>query len=236
MQRVMGQARRAIQEYGMIAPGDHVAAAVSGGKDSLAMLAALARLRRILPGGFTLTALSLEMGFPGARQTGSRCAASVRRWRCRSSCGKRRSERLFFPPGRRKAPGSLCSRMRRGALLNAAQALGCGRLALGHHRDDAVETFLMNLTREGRLDCFSPVTVLEDRGITLIRPLCLVSEREIGRAVRGSGLTAVKSRCPDDHATARQEMKELLWQLERKDPGTKERIFGALRRSRLCGW
>lgn len=94
----------------------------------------------------------------------------------------------------------------------------------------------MNLTREGRLDCFSPVTVLEDRGITLIRPLCLVSEREICRAVRGGGLTAAKSRCPADHATARQEMKELLRQLERKDPGTKERIFGALRRSRLCGW
>lgn len=236
MQRVMGQARRAIQEYGMIAPGDHVAAAVSGGKDSLAMLAALARLRRILPGSFTLTALSLEMGFPGGAADWEPVRGLCKALEVPFELRKTQIGEIVFSARQEKSPCSLCSRMRRGALLNAAQALGCGRLALGHHRDDAVETFLMNLTREGRLDCFSPVTVLEDRGITLIRPLCLVSEREIGRAVRGSGLTAVKSRCPDDHATARQEMKELLWQLERKDPGTKERIFGALRRSRLCGW
>mgnify|MGYP002544300600 CR=1 FL=1 len=222
MQRVMGQARRAIQEYGMIAPGDHVAAAVSGGKDSLAMLAALARLRRILPGGFTLTALSLEMGFPGGAADWEPVRGLCNALEVPFELRKTQIGEIVFSARQEKNPCSLCSRMRRGALLNAAQALG-----LGHHRDDAVETFLMNLTREGRLDCFSPVTVLEDRGITLIRPLCLVSEREIGRAVRGSGLTAVKSRCPDDHATARQE---------RKGPGTKGGIFGALRRSRLCGW
>ena len=236
MQEIMGYIRRAVEEYRMIEDGDTVAVGVSGGKDSVALLAGLAGVRRFIGIDFTLKAVTLDNCFNGEEGDFSPIAdlcgsLGVEYILARTDIGQ-----IIFGERSESNPCSLCARMRRGVLHDTAKANGCNRIALGHHFDDAVETFLMNLTREGRLDCFSPVTVLEDRGITLIRPLCLVSEREIGRAVRGSGLTAVKSRCPDDHATARQEMKELLWQLERKDPGTKERIFGALRRSRLCGW
>ena len=236
MQRVMGQMRRAIQEYRMILPGARVAAAVSGGKDSVAMLAGLARLRDILPGGFSLTAVSVEMGFPGGRADWQPIRELCDTLAVPFVLWETQIGEIVFSERREKNPCSLCSRMRRGALLEAAVSLGCPILALGHHRDDAAETLLLNLTREGRISCFSPVTVLEDRGITLIRPLCLAGEREIARAVRTSGLPAVKSRCPADHTTARQQVKELLRQLDKQDPGTARRVFGALRRDRLCGW
>ena len=236
MQRVMGQARRAIQEYGMIAPGDHVAAAVSGGKDSLAMLAALARLRRILPGGFTLTALSLEMGFPGGAADWEPVRGLCKALEVPFELRKTQIGEIVFSARQEKSPCSLCSRMRRGALLNAAQALGCGRLALGHHRDDAVETFLMNLFNEGRIGCFSPVSYLSRKDLTMIRPLIFATEREVRNAVNRAGLPVVKSKCPVDGCTERQWTKEFLYDMEKTHPGITKRIFGAIRRGHVSGW
>ena len=126
--------------------------------------------------------------------------------------------------------------MRRGALVNEAQRLGCNKLALGHHMDDAVETFMMSLTQEGRINCFSPVTELEDKSLSVIRPLIYAEEREISRAVKNGGFEIAKSCCPADGETSRQRMKEKLRAEEKSDPGLKVRIFGAIQRSGLFGW
>ena len=133
-------------------------------------------------------------------------------------------------------PCSLCAKRRRGALHNAAKDAGCNKIALGHHFDDAVETFMMNLLNEGRIGCFSPVTHLARCGLVQIRPMVMAPEKEIIRAARRLDLNVVKSKCPADGHTSRQRTKELLAELEKTNKGVTERIFGAMRRGKIDGW
>ena len=133
-------------------------------------------------------------------------------------------------------PCSLCAKLRRGALHNAAKDAGCNKIALGHHFDDAVETFMMNLLNEGRIGCFSPVTHLARCGLVQIRPMVMAPEKEIIRAARRLDLNVVKSKCPADGHTSRQRTKELLAELEKTNKGVTERIFGAMRRGKIDGW
>ena len=230
MQRIMGHLRRANGDFKMISSGDKIAVGLSGGKDSVALLAALARSRSFLvEGGYQLIAVMADMGFEG----GSDSSAMQRL--C-DSLGvplhilPTQIGEIVFAHRKEPNPCSLCSRMRRGALVNEAQKLGCNKLALGHHMDDAVETFMMSLTQEGRINCFSPVTELEDKSLTVIRPLIYAEEREISRAVKKGGFEVTKSRCPADGETSRQRMKEKLRAEEKADPGLKVRIFGAIQR------
>lgn len=234
MQRIMGQLRRAVTDYQMIAPHDSIAVGVSGGKDSLALLTALARSRGFLvEGGFSLFAVSVDMGLGGDFDKLQALCDSLS---VPLYIEKTQIAEIVFSARRETNPCSLCSKMRRGALVNRAQQLGCNRLALGHHLDDAVETFMLSLTREGRISCFEPMTLLEDKGITVIRPLIYAEESEISRAIRREGIEIEKSRCPIDGTTARQQMKERLREEERRDRGLKARLFGALCRSGVCGW
>ncbi len=230
MQRIMGHLRRANGNYKMIEPGDKIAVGLSGGKDSIALLVSLARSRSFLvEGGYELIALSVDMGFedrPDIAAMQSLCdSLGVELHIVPTQIGE-----IVFSHRKEPNPCSLCSRMRRGALVNEAQRLGCSKLALGHHLDDAIETFMMSLTQEGRINCFSPVTVLEDKSLTVIRPLIYAEEREISRAVKKSGFEITKSRCPADGITSRQRMKEKLRAEEKADPGLKIRIFGAIQR------
>lgn len=236
MQALLGYARRAINEYNMIPTGAHVAVGLSGGKDSVALLCVLARLRTVLPGGFTLSAITIDARFDGGRDTDYSAMTAL----CKSLSVPYIVERtdigeIVFNVRQEKNPCSLCARMRRGALCRTAVAAGCTHLALAHHMDDALETFIMNL-RRGQLGCFSPVTALEDTGIAVIRPFCTAPEKAVSRAVRRGNLPVVKNPCPRDGHSERQTTKDFLRQLEHDDPGLKERMLGALRRGHLCGW
>ncbi len=235
LQSLLGYARRAIQKYDMIPPGSSVAVGLSGGKDSVALLCVLARLRTVLPGGFSLTALTIDARFGGSDTDYSPMEAL-----CRDLEVPYRIERtdigaVVFEARKEKNPCSLCAHMRRGALCRASARLGASRLALAHHADDALETFVMNLER-GQLACFSPVTYLEDRGITLIRPFCAAPEKAVSRAVRRSALPVVSDPCPLGGETRRGAIKAFLLCREREDPGLKERMLGALQRGHLSGW
>ena len=162
MQRVMGHLRRACERYNMISPGDKIAVGFSGGKDSVALLVSLARSRSFLAGGgFEVVAIMIDMGFdPDADHAEAKAVCEslgIELYIVPTQIGE-----IVFNERKEPNPCSLCSRMRRGALVNEAQKLGCNKLALGHHMDDAVETFMMSLTQEGRINCFSPVTTLED--------------------------------------------------------------------------
>ena len=230
MQRIMGHLRRANGDFKMISSGDKIAVGLSGGKDSVALLAALARSRSFLvEGGYQLIAVMADMGFEGGFDSSAMqrlCdSLGVPLHIVPTQIGE-----IVFAHRKEPNPCSLCSRMRRGALVNEAQKLGCNKLALGHHMDDAVETFMMSLTQEGRINCFSPVTELEDKSLTVIRPLIYAEEREISRAVKKGGFEVTKSRCPADGETSRQRMKEKLKAEEKADPGLKVRIFGAIQR------
>lgn len=236
MQRIMGHLRRAAADYGMIAPKDKICVGISGGKDSIALLVALARSRSFLvEGGYSLCAVLVDMGFE-ENADHSDIKALCDSLSVPFYVVKTQIAEIVFSERKEQNPCSLCSKMRRGALVNKAFELGCTKLALGHHLDDAVETFMLSLTQEGRLSCFEPMTELEDKSLTLIRPLIYAQEYEISRAIKKAGITIEKSRCPADGQTARQRMKERLREEEKLDKGLKIRLFGALCRSGICGW
>lgn len=236
MQRILGLMRKAANSFEMLSDGDRIAVGVSGGKDSLVLLYGLAKMRDFIGVDYDVTAITIDPNFGGKRGDNSDIAQLCERLGVRYEIIPTQIGEIVFDVRKEPNPCSLCSRMRRGALLGAAKDLGCNKLALGHNKDDAVETFMMNLTLEGRLGCFPPVCTLDDKDITIIRPLVLAEEKEIRSAAKKAQLPVHKSACPADGKTAREGTKQLIADLDKASKGTKERIFGALMRSSLDGW
>ena len=221
-----GVVRRCVDDYGMIAPGDRIAVGISGGKDSLVLLAALAYLRRYYPAQFELEGITIDTGFPGMDFSG-----------VEKMCGElgvpytrvpTDIREIVFDARQEENPCSLCSKMRRGALNTTMKEHGCNKLALGHHFDDAVETFLMSLLFEGRLSCFKPVTYMSRADVTQIRPLLYIGEQRSTNLARQLDLPVVKSTCPMDHTSKRQEIKTLLRRLKRDNPNIEKSIFNSI--------
>lgn len=236
MQKILGYLRKACERYDMIADGDTVAVCVSGGKDSLVLLQAMCGYRRFSPVRFTVKALTADPRFGGKDTDYSEvrriCAELGIEYRVLpTDIGQ-----IVFDVRKEANPCSLCAKMRRGALLDEAKNMGCSKLALGHNNDDVIETFLMCLFNEGRIGCFSPVTEYPDRGQALIRPLVLAPEKEIMSCCRRNGITPVKSACPADKHTAREDMKRFIAEKQKTDRHFKARVFGALERSGIDGW
>lgn len=237
LQKVLSYVRKAVQEYGMIAPGDRLAVGVSGGKDSMLLLASLAALRRFYPVPYTLTAVSIDLCFGGVETDYSPVTDFCARLGVEHHIKRTEIGEIVFSVRKEDSPCSLCAKMRRGALHDFAKSLGCNKICLGHHADDAAETFFMNLTVEGRIGCYSPVTYLSRKDVTVIRPLSLMPEWEIVSAVKRLSIPVVKNPCPADHVGRRQETKELLRGLEKNGcPGLRRQILGAMIRGDVSGW
>ena len=234
LKRILSFARRAIDDYGMIKPGDKIAVGVSGGKDSLSLLYALAELRRFYPAPFEVVAITVDMGCEDADF--SPIAKLCEELSVEYSIVKTDIATIIFDYRKEKSPCSLCAKMRRGTLHARAKELGCNKVALRHHFDDAVETFMMNLFFEGSLGCFSPVTYLSNRDITLIRPLIYAEEKDVSYFARKRALPVAKNPCPEDHATEREATKTRLRALEREIPGLRHRIFHAICKGELDGF
>lgn len=234
MQHILGLVRRCVEDYHMIDPGETVAVGVSGGKDSLLTLAALAQLRRFYPVPFNVHAITLETGTPG--MSFDAVADLCRDLEVLYTRISVPVYQIVFEERKEKNPCSLCAKLRRGSLNTALKNLGISKIALGHHFDDAVETMLMNLLFEGRIGCFQPVTYLDRSGITQIRPLLYCHEDEVRRAAAKLRLPVVQNPCPANGSTRRQEVKELLLQLEERYPNLRQKIFGAMQRYPLYGW
>ena len=234
MQHILGLVRRCVEDYRMIAPNDRLAVGVSGGKDSLLTLVALAKLRRFYPIPFTLEAITLEMGMPG--MDFSPVAALCETLEVPYQRIQVPVYQIVFEERREKNPCSLCAKLRRGSLNTALTERGIHKIALGHHYDDAIETLLMNLLFEGRIGCFQPVTYLNRTGVTQIRPLLYCREDEIRRTAERLRLPVVHNPCPADGSSRRQEVKELIGQLEKTYPDLKQKLFGSIQRYPLYGW
>ena len=234
MKRLLSFVRRAVSDYDMIEDGDRIAVGVSGGKDSLTLLEVLSEMRRFYPKKYEVAAITVDMGFEGSDF--SEIEEFCRRLKVEYKIVKTEIAKIIFDVRRESNPCSLCSKMRRGSLHAAAQELGCNKVALGHHYDDAVETFMMNLFFEGRLGCFSPVTYLSNRKITLIRPLIYAQEKDVLYFTRRRTLPIVISPCPEDHATERENIKKLLLELEKNNKGLRHRIFTAMCRGEIDGF
>ena len=234
MQHILGLVRRCVEDYNMIEAGETVAVGVSGGKDSLLTLAALARLREFYPKPFEVQAITLETGMPGMsfEPVADYCEKlHVPYIRIAVPVYD-----IVFQERREKNPCSLCAKLRRGSLNTALTDLGIRKIALGHHYDDAIETLLMNLLFEGRIGCFQPVTYLDRTGITQIRPLLYCREDDIRRAAQRLRLPVVHNPCPANGHSRRQEVKELIAGLEGRYPDIKQKLFGSLQRYPLYGW
>lgn len=234
MKRLLSFVRRAVNDYNMIDDGDKIAVGISGGKDSLALLSALAEMRRFYPKRYDVVAITVDMGFDGSDF--SQIELFCRELGVEYRVVKTDIAKIIFDVRKESNPCSLCAKMRRGSLHAEAQAAGCNKVALGHHFDDAVETFMMNLFFEGRLGCFSPKSFLSNRKITLIRPLLYATEKDVLYFTNKRSLPVVKSLCPEDHATERENMKNLLSQLERGNRGLKHRIFNAMCKGEIDGF
>ena len=236
MQNLMSRMRAAMEKYNMIEEGDVVAVGVSGGKDSLALLYALAEMRRFYPVKYEVTAITADMTFFGEKTDFSEITALCESLNVRHIIRETELYHIIFETRKEKNPCSLCARMRRGILHDMTKEHGCTKLALGHHMDDAAETFMMNLLSGGRMESFRPVTYLSRKDLTMIRPMILATEREVLSAARKMNLPTVESPCPMDKTSNRNEMKELLAELEKKYPSLKEKIIGGLQKADLCGW
>ena len=228
--------RSACQKYDMIQDGDRIAIGVSGGKDSLALLASMARLREFYPQKFDIVAVSIDMRFGNEDGDFSEIRNLCDRLGVEYIVKPTNLGRLIFDVRQETNPCSLCSKMRRGALNNAAVEAGCNKVALGHHLDDVAETFIMNLFNGASLDCFMPVTYLDRKEVTVIRPMIFARESDCARVARKENLPVSKSKCPSDGNTEREETKKFLSSLEKKYGNVREKILSAMQKKEINGY
>lgn len=233
MQRLIGLIRRCVEDYNMIETNDRIGVGVSGGKDSLALLAYLAELRKYNSHPFDLHAITIDMGLGMDYSSIEKYCAQLD---IPFTLVKTEIGPVIFDYRQEKNPCSMCAKMRRGALNQALLDQGLNKLALGHHYDDAVETFMMSLLYEGRISCFQPVTNLDRTGIIQIRPMLYIREQTIDNFVRKNGLPVIENRCPVDKQTKREEIKKLIYELSAVYPDLKDRVFGAMQRFPLPEW
>lgn len=234
IEHILSYTRKAVEEYSMIEENDKIAVGVSGGKDSLTLLCALAKLKRILPIKYDLIAVTIDMGMPGCDF--SAIAELCKELEIPYHVVKTQIYEIIFDVRKEKNPCALCARMRRGALHDAIKELGCNKLALGHHYDDAVETFMLNLFFEGRIGAFRPVTYLSRKDITMIRPLVYAQEKYIKSFALGASLPVTEVKCPADGNTERAKMKEFLNLFDKEHRGLYHRIMGAMQRAEIDGF
>ena len=238
MNRILSLVRRCVEDYEMIAPNDRIAVGVSGGKDSLMLLMALAKLREFYPIPFQVEAVTLDMGHADGRpgMDFTPVAHLCQELNVPFTLLESEIHHVIFDVRKEKNPCSMCAKMRRGALHSALKERGLNKIALGHHYDDAVETFFLSLIFEGRLSCFQPVTWLDRTEITQIRPLLYCGENLIRHTAARLDLPVVENPCPANGNTKRQEIKELIYELNGRYPGLKARAFGAMQRLQLPAW
>ncbi len=236
MQKLMSRMRAAMEKYEMISDGDRIAVGLSGGKDSVALLAALAEMRRFYPAKYEVIAVTVDMRFDNKDTD-----YSVLEEFCKSIdvpfvIKRTQLADIIFNIRKESNPCSLCAKMRRGILHDAAIENGCNKVALGHHMDDAVETFFMNLLKGGNISSFFPVTYMSRKDIHIIRPMVLSSESLVAGAVKHCNLPVVKSKCPMDNTSERQKTKDLVNSLNKEYPQLREKVIGALQRKGIDNW
>lgn len=233
MKKILGCIRRACEDFDLIQDGDRIGVGVSGGKDSMMLLYALSLYRRFAKQRFEVAALTLSMGLEpfDVAPIQALCDQLGVEYIVR----KTEIGRIIFEERKESNPCLLCSKMRRGALNELAKEVGCNKVALGHHRDDALETLLLCLLHEGRIHTFHPRSYLSRMDLTVIRPMVYVPEKHIVHVARQLELPVVKSPCPANGNTQREEMRLLLDALCKRYPNARELMLSALRNEAQYG-
>lgn len=235
VRQLEGKIRKAVELYNLIRDGDCVGVGVSGGKDSLALLCGLSALRSYYPKSFSVKAIALDPCFGNKQADFSAVTKLCDTLGVEHIIKRTNLSEIIFDIRKEKNPCSLCARMRRGALHDLCVENGCNKIALGHNMDDVVETFYMNLFHEGRVAAFAPSTYLSRKDITMIRPLILCEENEVANAAKRSSLPVVKSLCPMDGFSERENIKNFIAEKEKEYPGFLVRTFTALQVGNISG-
>ena len=228
LQRLTSLLRQCIQRYDMIAPEDVLAVGLSGGKDSLCLLMGLAALRRFYPVSFSLHAIHVDVGAGMSPENIRRMAEFCDAQGVPFHHVQTQIYQIVFEERREKNPCSLCAKLRKGALNQKALELGCGKIVYAHHKDDFIETSLMNLLLEGRYDCFPPVTQLDKTGLQVLRPMLYVQERDVIGFARRYNLPVAANPCPADGHTRREDVKQFIRESRTQFPGIRESLFSAV--------
>lgn len=226
LQQLMSPVRRAVSDFKMIKEGDKIAVGLSGGKDSIALLSALAGLRRFYPEKFDVVAVRIDTGIGYDKSEEDALFNYVKSLGVEYHVEPTQIYQVVFEERKEKNPCSLCANMRRGALNSTAKKLGCNKVALGHHADDLIETFFLSMIYEGRLSTFQPVTYLSKADLSVIRPLIYVKEHEILSFSKDKPI--LKNPCPVDKFTQREAVKETVKKLSQEYPLLKDNVFNAL--------
>lgn len=234
MQKILGYMRKAIEDYHMIDEGDKIAVGLSGGKDSITMLMGFKALQRFYPKKFDIIAISVN---PGFEFFDSKFLKKI----C-DDIGvpffeeEGHIKEIVFDIRNEKNPCSLCANLRRGILNSTAIREGCNKIALGHNEDDVLETFMLNLLYTGSISTFAPVSYMDRSDMTLIRPLIYAPEKDIKKFVRKNNIQVMEKSCPMDGVSKREDMKEMIKNLQVDIPHIRANLYGAIRRSNIKGW
>ena len=228
LQRLYSYTRKAIDDYNMISDGDHIALGISGGKDSITLLYALAGLRRFYPHPFTISAFTVDLGFEGFKDKLKGINRLCEQFSVPYTIISTPIAEIIFSDRKEKNPCSLCATLRKGAMNDFAAQQGCNKVAFAHHKDDLIDTLLMSLIYEGRIHTFAPNTYLDRTKLTVIRPLMYVPEVDIIGFQHKYDLPVVTNPCPMDGASKREYVNNLTRQLEKENPGVKQRMFHAI--------
>ena len=234
MQRILSYIRKAVDDYNMIENGDKVAVGLSGGKDSISLLMGLKALQRFYPKHFEITAITINPGFPEFN-------SDFLKDLCQNIGVEFIEEKTYikeivFDERKEKNPCSLCANLRRGILNSTAIREGCNKIALGHNEDDVLETFFLNLLDGGSINTFAPVSYMDRSKITLIRPLIYAPEKGIKTFIKKHNIKVMDKCCPMDGISKREDMKNLIYELQKDIPSLKANLFGAIKRSNIKGW
>ena len=234
MQRMLSYIRKAVDDYNMIEEGDRIAVGLSGGKDSITLLMGLKALQRFYDKHFDLVAISINPGFDFfnsqfLRKTCEEIGVSYIE-------EESHIKEIVFDIRKEKNPCSLCANLRRGILNSTAIRENCNKIALGHNEDDVLETFFLNLLYGGSINTFAPVSFMDRSAITLIRPLIYAPEKSIKTFIKKNNIEVMPKCCPMDGVSKREDMKNLIGNLQKDIPTVKTNIYGAIKRSNIPGW
>lgn len=213
MKKILAKIRKADQDYNLINDGDKIAVGISGGKDSTLLLYALKLYKKVcensLNKNFEVVGIHIDLNF------GEDDFSFLRNFFIKNDIEfieekSKIADILKIHTKKDRIQCSLCSKLKRGAIINIAKKIGCNKLAFGHHGDDAIETLFLNMIYGGKIATFDPIMHLENSNVTFIRPFIYLYENEITKKIKELEIPRLKSGCPNDGNTKRQEVKELL--------------------------
>lgn len=234
MKQLLSKFRKAVIDFDLIEDGDNIAIGLSGGKDSLTLLNLLSKYRTFSPEKFNIIAITID---PGTDMNFSPLKKLCKELDVELHIIDSNIKEIVFNIRKEKNPCSLCANLRRGILNDNAKKFGCNKVALGHHKNDAIETLLLSMFYEGRISCFLPKTYLDRKDITIIRPMVYIDESSIKKASVKYDFPIIQNPCPANGLTKRESIKNLIESLKKDFPDLDNRLLGALTNTdQLCIW